>query len=90
MKTLREFFEDNHKVALAFSGGVDSSYLLYAASDAGADIKAYYAKTDFQPEFELEDARCLADELGIDMEIIYMDILADPVVEANPADRCYY
>ena len=90
MKTLSEFFENNHKVALAFSGGVDSSYLLYAATEAGADIKAYYAKTDFQPEFELDDAKRLADELGADMEIIYLDILADPVVEANPADRCYY
>ena len=90
MDTLYGFFEKNPKVALAFSGGVDSSYLLYAAIDAGVDVKAYYAKTDFQPEFELEDAKRLAAELGAQMEIIYLDVLADPVVEANPADRCYH
>ncbi|MCR4708829.1 MAG: ATP-dependent sacrificial sulfur transferase LarE [Clostridiales bacterium] len=90
METLYEFFEKNPKVALAFSGGVDSAYLLYAAVDAGVDVCAYYAKSDFQPEFELADAKRLAAELGAKMEIIYLDVLADPVVEANPADRCYY
>ena len=38
---LQEFFKENPKVALAFSGGVDSSYLLYAAMKYGADVKAY-------------------------------------------------
>ena len=90
METLYGFFEKNPKAALAFSGGVDSAYLLYAAKDAGADVKAYYVKTDFQPEFELEDARRLAAELDAEMEIIYLDVLADPMVEANPADRCYH
>ena len=33
--TLNEFFKENPKTALAFSGGVDSSYLLYAARQAG-------------------------------------------------------
>ena len=41
---LQEFFKENPKVALAFSGGVDSSYLLYAAMKYGADVKAYYVK----------------------------------------------
>ena len=35
---LKRFFEENPKVALAFSGGVDSAYLLYAAIGAGADV----------------------------------------------------
>ena len=87
---LRDFFKENPKVALAFSGGVDSSYLLYAAIDCGADVRAYYAKTDFQPEFEFNDAKCLADELGAEMTVIYLDILGDPMVESNPKDRCYY
>ena len=86
---LVDFFAEHQKVALAFSGGVDSSYLLYAAKKAGADVKAYYAKSDFQPEFEFKDAKLLAAELGADMEMIYLDILADPVIVSNPADRCY-
>ena len=53
---LQEFFKENPKVALAFSGGVDSSYLLYAAMKYGADVKAYYVKALFQPQFEMDDA----------------------------------
>ena len=88
--TLNEFFEQNSRAALAFSGGVDSSYLLYAAMQAGADIKAYYVKAQFQPQFEFDDAMKLAEQLGADVRIIYADVLADPDVAANPADRCYY
>ncbi|MBP3759681.1 MAG: ATP-dependent sacrificial sulfur transferase LarE [Firmicutes bacterium] len=88
--TLIDFFEENPKTALAFSGGVDSAYLLYAACEAGADVHAYYVKSDFQPEFEFEDARRLADELGAEMTVIYLDVLGDPDVENNPKDRCYH
>jgi len=56
---LVDFFARHPKIALAFSGGVDSSYLLYAAKKAGTDVKAYYAKSDFQPEFEFRDAEML-------------------------------
>ena len=57
---LTGFFKENPKIALGFSGGVDSSYLLYAAAQCGVDIKPYFIKTAFQPEFELEDARRFA------------------------------
>lgn len=87
---LNVFFKDNPKSALAFSGGVDSAYLLYAAIESGADVHAYYVKTDFQPEFEFEDAKRLASELGAEMTVIYLDVLGDPEVEANPKDRCYH
>lgn len=32
------------QIALAFSGGVDSAYLLYAAKQLGAEVRAYYVK----------------------------------------------
>lgn len=88
--TLKDFFEENPKTALAFSGGVDSAYLLYAARESGADVHAYYVKSDFQPEFEFEDAKRLAAELGAEMTVIYLDVLGDPDVENNPKDRCYH
>ena len=40
--TLQEFFEKNPKAAIAFSGGVDSSYLLQEGMRFGKDVKAYY------------------------------------------------
>ena len=88
--TLSEFFQENSKVALAFSGGVDSAYLLYAAVSCGAQVRAYYVHSAFQPRFELEDARRLAQELGADMRVLDVDVLAAPKVTANPADRCYF
>ena len=57
---LQQFFKENPRVAIAFSGGVDSSYLLYAALRYGARVRAYYVNSAFQPRFELEDARRLA------------------------------
>lgn len=88
--TLQTFFSEHPHVALAFSGGVDSAYLLYAAVQAGAEVRAYYVKTAFQPEFEYEDACRLAEQLGAQMTTLRLDVLADETVAANPANRCYY
>ena len=88
--TLQEFFTEHPKAALGFSGGVDSSYLLYAGIKAGADIRPYFIKTAFQPEFELEDAKRLCAQLGAELHIIELDALANPDVVKNPANRCYY
>ena len=88
--TLNEFFGAHPKAALAFSGGVDSSYLLYAARQLGADVKAYYVKTAFQPEFEYQDALRLASQLGADIQVLTLDVLACPDVTVNPKNRCYF
>lgn len=88
--TLQEFFTEHPKAALGFSGGVDSSYLLYAGIKAGADIRPYFIKTAFQPEFELEDAKRLCAQLGAELYIIKLDALTNPDVVKNPANRCYY
>lgn len=87
---LERFFAENPRAAVAFSGGADSAYLLYAAVKAGANVKAYYVKTAFQPQFELEDAKKLAGELGTPMQVLPLDILCDQTVMANPPDRCYH
>ena len=87
---LREFFERHPKCALAFSGGTDSALLLCEARRLGADVKAYFVKGPFQPQFELEDARRLAKELGAEMELIETDVLALPEVAENGPRRCYY
>ena len=88
--TLQDFFKQNKNVALAFSGGVDSAYLLYAATAAGCDIHAYYVKSAFQPQFELEDAKRLALELVAKMTVLELDVLSDSVITDNPANRCYH
>lgn len=88
--TIQDFFEINNKIAIAFSGGVDSAYLLYAAVTAGADVKAYCVRSAFQPDFEFEDAEKTADLIGCSLRVIKVDVLSDERITANPADRCYY
>ena len=88
--TLQEFFAKNTRAAIAFSGGVDSSYLLYAAVQCGADVHAYFAKTAFQPQFELDDARRLAESVGAKLTVLELDALSSEDVARNPANRCYY
>ncbi len=88
--TLKDFFTNNPKIALAFSGGVDSSYLLHAAIKQGAQVRAYYVKTPFQPAFELDDALRLAKLLKADLSVLSLDLLKDQNIVTNSNDRCYY
>lgn len=88
--TLKEFFSDNPKAAIALSGGADSAYLLYAAKKYNADVRAYYVRTAFAPRFETEDAKRLARELGAELIVIDTDILCCDEITSNPPDRCYY
>ncbi len=88
--TLNEFFSLVPKAAVAFSGGTDSAFLLWAARECGCDVRAYYVKTAFQPQFELEDARRLASELAVPMTVVEADILAVPEAAANGPQRCYH
>lgn len=88
--TLGDYFRQNPRAALAFSGGVDSAYLLWAGLRAGAEVRPYFIKTPFQPQFELEDARRLCRELGTELMVVEFDILSDGTVAANPPDRCYH
>lgn len=87
---LNEFFKEHRKAALAFSGGVDSAYLLYAAIQNKAQVRAYYVNGGFQPQFELDDAMRLAKELGADMKVLTADVLSCETVAQNPPDRCYH
>ena len=88
--TVEKFFAENRKMALAFSGGVDSAYLLYAARSAGCDVHAYFVKSPFQPRFELEDAQRLARQLDVPLTVAELDVLALPQAAENGPRRCYY
>lgn len=88
--TTEEFFREHPAVAVAFSGGVDSAWLLHEAVRYGERTGAYFVRTPFQPDFELEDARDTARRLGARLTVIDFDILTVPAVAANPPDRCYY
>lgn len=88
--TLKEFFAACPRAAVAFSGGTDSAFVLWAAKQYGCDVRAYYVKTAFQPAFELEDAEKLAEQLGVPMTVVEKDILSVPEAAANGPQRCYH
>ena len=88
--TLRDFFAAYPRAALAFSGGTDSAYLLYAALRCGAEVQPYFIKTVFQTAEELENARALCRSLNVPLRVIECDILAASSVRENGADRCYH
>lgn len=88
--TTSQFFADHPEAAVAFSGGVDSAWLLHEAVRHARRTAAYFVKTPFQPDFELDDARDTVRRLGASLTVLALDILAVPAVAANPADRCYH
>lgn len=89
VEALDAFFARTPRLAVAFSGGCDSSFLLVAALRAGCDVKAYGVRTAFQPAFEIDDAKRLAAELGATSSLVDADVLAQGEICANGPDRCY-
>lgn len=87
---LQSFFRKNPNIAIAFSGGADSAYLLYMAATYGQKVTAYYVKSQFQPQFELEHAHRLCKELSIELQVLPLDQLSDPLIRQNDPMRCYY
>ena len=88
--TLKEFFAQHPRAAVAFSGGTDSALVLWAAKEYGADVTAYYVRSLFQPAFELADAQRLAGELAVPLKVAEVDILSVPEAAANGPRRCYH
>jgi len=78
-------------VLVAFSGGIDSTLVAYLARAAlGEKALAVTADSPSIPVAELQDAKRLANEIGIRHLIIKTNELEDPNYLANPANRCYF
>jgi len=77
--------------AIAFSGGVDSTLLLAAASYANlTNIHAITCSTPLHSKEESIGTARLAKSLGIPHTILECDPLTEPLIVANPPDRCYH
>ncbi|MXV62929.1 ATP-dependent sacrificial sulfur transferase LarE [Natronorubrum sp. JWXQ-INN-674] len=91
LEAARADLADRDGVLIAFSGGVDSSVVAALAHDAlGEHAVACTAKSETLPEAELEDARAVADEIGIRHEIVAFSELESEEFVENDDDRCYH
>lgn len=81
-----------NSVVVAFSGGVDSSFLLKIASDTlkRKDILAVTAVSETYTKIELVQAKRFANSLGAEHKIIFTNELKDSDFIKNPKERCYY
>lgn len=91
LQTLQEILKGYEQVLVAFSGGVDSTFLAKVAVDTlGDKCHAITCVSVTMAQSEIEDARALGQELGFAdrHHLINSDELAQPGYSANPTDRC--
>ena len=91
MAGARAALADRDGVLVAFSGGVDSSVVAALAHDAlGDDAVACTAKSETLPAEELDDARRVADEIGIRHDVVNFSELDSDAFVRNDEERCYH
>jgi len=91
LKQLKENLAGLRGAVVAFSGGVDSTFLLAVARDIlGENVLAVTATSETYPERELFEARSLARQ----MDARHLEVLSEeldiPEFQHNPRNRCYY
>lgn len=88
---LQSILQQLGSVAVAFSSGVDSTFLVKVAHDVlGDKAVAFTAASDFVPQRDVDDAKAFCAKEGIEHHTVPFPILTVPHVEENPEDRCYY
>ncbi|HPF14731.1 MAG: ATP-dependent sacrificial sulfur transferase LarE [Planctomycetes bacterium] len=88
---LADHLKSLERVAIAFSGGVDSSALLAQAHAVlGAHAVAVIADSPSLPRRELAEAQRVAESIGAHLIVVRTDEAQDPSYQANSGNRCYF
>jgi uncharacterized protein len=88
---LKDIIEKKESAAIAFSGGVDSTFLLRVAKEVLGDrLIAVTATSSTYPERELKEAIKYSEDIGVKHIIISSEELEIEGFASNPKNRCYY
>jgi uncharacterized protein len=91
LKKLKEILKGMDSVLVAYSGGVDSTFLLKVAGDTlGHKVLAVTADSSTYPVQELAFAKKIAKSLGSRHMVVRTDELSDKNFTSNPINRCYF
>ncbi len=90
LKNLVRSLKGYGKIAVAFSGGVDSVFLAAVAADACGTAVAITVKSAFQSRQEADKSVYLARAIGIPHVVVQVDVLADSRIVQNTGERCYF
>jgi uncharacterized protein len=91
LQKLEEIFQSLGKIVVAFSGGVDSTFLTAAAKRAlGDNVLAVTAVSATLTDDEKAEAVKLAEKIGVSHVLIETDEFSDALFTANSAERCYF
>jgi uncharacterized protein len=90
--SLRKILKDLGKVLIAYSGGVDSTFLLKAALDTlgPENVLACIAAGPALPQTQYNHAIQMAKDMGVEVQTVQPNELVDPNYAANKADRCFH
>jgi len=92
LTTLKSILEEMGNVVVAYSGGVDSAFLLKVAADTlgPENVKAVLAVSPTYPSREYDRAMKTASLIGVKVDIIHTKEVDDPKFRNNPINRCYF
>ncbi|MHC5109252.1 MAG: ATP-dependent sacrificial sulfur transferase LarE, partial [Planctomycetota bacterium] len=92
LSSMQHIIRDMRRVAVAFSGGVDSAFVLKVAAETlgSEQVLAITSCSASVPRAELEQARKLADDLGVRHVFIETDEFSNEDYLSNPVNRCYF
>lgn len=91
LEVLEGILKNLGRVVVAYSGGVDSTFLLFVARRTlGEDARGVLIDTPLLPRYKREEALETAHALRLPVDVFSVDILKEQEVVANGPERCYF